>query len=277
MLTWRMTSVPPRAARQPAANSVAKQQIHDIVAHFGAAIHVERDVEIFSDGDDALSAYLVTGGTVRACKLMRDGRRQIEAFYLPGDIFGLEDEETHSCSAEAVSSVHVLAMNKTALHSMAMQNPSVSHQLWKISSEHLLQANRHAQLLGRMHARERVVAFLLEMATRLGTNVAVELPMSRHDIADYLGLTIETVSRVLAKLEKLGIISIPVARSIVLSNLHALVGMNDESCGCTSVGIGASTDAGGASASRMRTHVSRDMPVAARRWPPASPALASGV
>jgi CRP/FNR family nitrogen fixation transcriptional regulator len=158
---------------------------------------------------------------------MSDGRRQISAFYLPGDMFGLEAEEDHRFSAEAVCDSEVMVVKRRAFLAQAARDSEMVAQLWAQTMGHLQRAQNHMLLLGRKNAQERVAAFLLEMAERLSKSGAVELPMSRQDIADYLGLTIETVSRTLTQLERERVIAIPVSRRIVLRDRSALSELND--------------------------------------------------
>jgi CRP/FNR family nitrogen fixation transcriptional regulator len=118
-------------------------------------------------------------------------------------------------------------VRRRAFLAHAARDPEMVAQLWRQTMGHLDRAQNHMLLLGRKNAQERVAAFLLEMAERLSKNGAVELPMSRQDIADYLGLTIETVSRTLTQLERDRVIAIPVSRRIVLSDRSALGELND--------------------------------------------------
>jgi CRP/FNR family nitrogen fixation transcriptional regulator len=158
---------------------------------------------------------------------MSDGRRQIGAFYLPGDIFGLEAEDVHHFSAEAIGDCGILVVKRSALMAEATRDGAMVAQLWTETMMHLQRAQDHMLLLGRKNAQERIAAFLLDMAGRLSQQSTVELPMSRQDIADYLGLTIETVSRTFTQLERDGVISIPVSRRILLRDPAALGLMND--------------------------------------------------
>jgi CRP/FNR family nitrogen fixation transcriptional regulator len=181
--------------------------------------------EIFGQNEAVKEVYAVMSGAVRFTRLTRDGRRQIGAFYLPGDLFGLESEERHSFSAEAVVSSKLKVAKRTAFLEVAMHSHTLAHQVWMATASHLQRAQGHMSLLGRGTAQERLATFLLEMDRRLNALGNIELPMPRRDIADYLGLTIETVSRVLSQLERAKIISIPGIRSIVLLKRPALRAM----------------------------------------------------
>jgi CRP/FNR family transcriptional regulator, nitrogen fixation regulation protein len=191
----------------------------------GASMNFGRNEEIYGEGDPADYLYKVVSGTVRTYKILSDGRRQIATFYLPGDVFGLEMDEIHTTSAEAVTASKVLVIKRSALIALADRDHDVARQLWAMTARELQRAQEHMLLLIKS-AQERVAAFLLEMAARLPTGNAVELPMSRQDIGDYLGLTIETVSRTLTQLENDAAIALPSSRRVVLRNRSALDRLN---------------------------------------------------
>jgi CRP/FNR family transcriptional regulator, nitrogen fixation regulation protein len=157
--------------------------------------------------------------------VLNDGRRQIGAFLLPGDMFGLEAGATHASSAEAVADSVILVIKRSAVVALAERDPEVASQMWTLTARELGRAQNHMLLLIR-NAQERIAAFLLEMAERAPGADAVELPMSRQDIADYLGLTIETVSRTLTQLEAEAAIALPTSRRVVLRNRSALSELN---------------------------------------------------
>lgn len=191
----------------------------------GAPMSFGRNAEIYGENEPADYLYKVVSGTVRTYKILSDGRRQIGAFYLPGDIFGLEVEDEHAFSAEAITDVRVLVIKRSAVMALAARDHDIARQLWTLTGRELHRVQDHILLLIKT-AQERVAGFLLEMADRVSGGNAVELPMSRQDIADYLGLTIETVSRTLTQLENAAAISVPSSRHIVLRNRAALTRMN---------------------------------------------------
>jgi CRP-like cAMP-binding protein len=131
----------------------------------------------------------------------------------------------HAFSAEAVTDCKVLVIKRSALTSLAARDPEVSRRLWDMTARELQRAQGHIMLLIKT-AQERVAGFLLEMSTRSTSANEIELPMSRQDIADYLGLTIETVSRTLTQLENTAAIAVPTSRRIVLRNRSALSRLN---------------------------------------------------
>lgn len=191
----------------------------------GATMAFSRNTEIFGENEPADYLYKVVKGGVRTYKILSDGRRQIGGFYLPGDIFGLEFADDHTLSAEAISDTKVLVIKRSALNALAGRDASVSRQLFAHSNRELRRMQEKVLLLVKS-AQERVVSFLLEMAERVSGSNAIELPMSRQDIADYLGLTIETISRTLTSLECAAAIEVPTSRRIVLRNRSALSRMS---------------------------------------------------
>ena len=157
-------------------------------------------------------------GSVRTYKLLSDGRRQIGAFHLPGDIFGLENGHLHRFTAEAIVNTTVGLVRRESLEREARNDPAMVRNLLKMTTDNLQHVENHLLLLGRQTAPERVAAFLIEMNGRQKSAGAVALPMTRRDIADYLGLTIETVSRALRAYQRKGYVEVggPMQRDIVI-------------------------------------------------------------
>jgi CRP-like cAMP-binding protein len=191
----------------------------------GATLNFGRNVEVFGEGEEAEYFYQVKTGCVRAYRILNDGRRQVCNFYLPGDVFGIEAGDEHSFSTEAVVPTTITVVKRSLLQSRASGDSTLARQLFDLSVAELRRAQGHILLLIKS-AQERVAGFLLEMASRKKTAGEIELPMSRQDIADYLGLTIETVSRTLTQLEEAATIALPSARRILLRNRAALVRLN---------------------------------------------------
>src|SRR4051794_25891667 len=154
-----------------------------------------KDTEIFGQAEPAEYIYQVVEGAVRTHKLLSDGRRQIGAFHLPGDIFGLENGDFHRFTAEAIVDTTVRLVRRQSLEYVAKNDPAMVRSLLTMTTANLEHVENHMLLLGRQNARERVAAFLLEMNGRVIAGSVIALPMDRRDIADYLGLTLETVSR----------------------------------------------------------------------------------
>jgi len=181
-----------------------------------------RNTEIYGENEPADYLYKVVSGSVRTYKIFDDGRRQIGGFYFPGDMFGLEHGESHQFSAEAIDNCVVLVVKRSGLVALAERDGDIARQLWSHTAAELQRVRAHMLLLIKS-AEQRVACFLIEMAGRMFNHEVVELPMSRQDIADYLGLTIETVSRTLTHLEAKAAIALPTSRRIVLRNRTALV------------------------------------------------------
>ena len=191
----------------------------------GAPMPFARNAEIYGENEPAEYLYKVINGTVRTYKVLNDGRRQIGAFYLPGDIFGLEVGDEHTFSAEAIVDCKILVIKRSMVINLAARENDVARQLWAMTASELQRVQDHIMLLIKT-AQERVAGFLLEMAKRAPASNEIDLPMSRQDIADYLGLTIETVSRTLTQLENSAAIAVPSSRRIVLRNRAALSRLN---------------------------------------------------
>lgn len=188
----------------------------------GTRLTFARDEEIYSEGDDARHWYKVVSGTVRTCKLLADGRRHIANFFFAGDFLGIEDVGAHALSAEAITDVVLTRYMRAAIERMAEQDPGLARRVREMAFTRLAEAHGHMLLLGRKTAAERVASFLLEIADRGGDENHLDLPMSRYDIADYLGLTTETVCRVLSSLKRCGAIAVPNAQRIDLLNRSEL-------------------------------------------------------
>ncbi|MBR1174670.1 helix-turn-helix domain-containing protein [Bradyrhizobium sp. KB893862 SZCCT0404] len=165
-----------------------------------------RGSEIYGEKEPVEYVYQVKSGTVRSYKLLSDGRRQIGAFHVPGDIFGLENGSLHRFTTEAVVDTTVRLIRRETLDTAAEADGTLIRSLLCMATTNLRHAEDHMLLLGRKTSMERVAAFLIEMDKRLTATSILALPMTRRDIADYLGLTIETVSRSLSSLRELGIL-----------------------------------------------------------------------
>ena len=159
---------------------------------------------LFSEGDDANGLFNVTKGVVRLYRLLADGRRQIVGFALAGDFLGLSLNPTFAMSADAITDVEVCRFGRAAFVACVEAKPHLLKTIHEFTSNELLIAREQMVLLGRRSAQERVAAFLLALRARyqrIGIcDVGVQLPMTRQDIADYCGLTLETVSRAFSKL-----------------------------------------------------------------------------
>lgn len=223
-ITVRSTGQPPGFGA--AASLSARRPLTDAFALTGAPLTVAKDAEIFGQGEPAEYAYGVVSGVVRTHKTLSDGHRQINAFLLPGEIFGLDAGDEHRFTAEAVCDSTVVFIKRSELAKLAEHDCDVANGLWALAADELRRLQDRTLLLGHGSAQERVASFLLEMAGRTTQSDTVVLPMSRQDIADYLSLTIETVSRTLTALGHAEVIRLPESRTVQLCNKAALARLN---------------------------------------------------
>jgi len=177
-----------------------------------------KDQQIFCEGSSTDFIYRIVSGAVRSVRLLADGRRQVADFYLPGDVFGVELDVERLATAEAISETVVVVARRSNL----AVDPDQSHRLWRHASRELRRCRDHVLTLGRRSASERLANFLIGLAKRLERGDAFDLPMTRQDIADYLGLTIETVSRTMTQLQGQGLIELDGCRHIRLRRPAAL-------------------------------------------------------
>lgn len=167
---------------------------------------------LYWEGDPAHNVYWIVAGAAKCFKLLSNGRSQITRFATSGDFLAMSSFDSHDCSAEALTACHAVHIPRKVLETVADGDPLLHRQIMQVLSGELESSRRQVLLLGRMHAVERLSTFLLDFADRSaargsGDSAVVELPMTRTDIADYLGLTIETVSRVLNKFKRDGLIA----------------------------------------------------------------------
>jgi len=217
-------TAPPPTGSVPTARD-ANGSLAQSLPLMGATLSYPRNTEIFGEDEPTEYLYRVVSGSVRTYKILSDGRRQIGGFYLPGDVFGLESGDEHTFSAEAITDAKLLVVKRSAIAALASRDAGIARELFHLTSRELQRMQMRVLLLVKS-AQERVASFLLEMAERASAGNIVELPMSRQDIADYLGLTIETVSRTLSVLETAAAIEVPTSRRIVLRNRPALNRLN---------------------------------------------------
>lgn len=218
--------MPPLASLQPTAETVRNSTVGAPSPNIdfpGSLMTFGRDEEIFGQGEPAIQVYKVRTGAVRCFKMLSDGRRQIADFYLPGDVFGVEAGTEHRVTAEALTESTVTVARRSALTDGASDEIGRAQALWRLAIGDLQRSQDHALTLGRRCATERVASFLVDIADRLGDADAIVLPMTRQDMADYLGLTIETVSRTLTQLQATGLIRVGSCRCIQLLDRDALV------------------------------------------------------
>jgi CRP/FNR family nitrogen fixation transcriptional regulator len=206
---------------QSPAVALPTDALTDVMSQMGLRMSFSRDEEIYGQDEPADLVYRVVEGAVRTTRLLSDGRRQIGDFYFAGELFGLEPGEEHRFSAEALGDCVVQVLKRSALRSLAHNDPAIERMISRATARELDRAQDHVLLLGRKTACERVASLLMRLATR-GQDATAELPMGRQDMADYLGLTIETVSRMLSQLQTAAIVQFTGLRVFHISNRAAL-------------------------------------------------------
>jgi CRP/FNR family nitrogen fixation transcriptional regulator len=188
----------------------------------GTVLKVKRNAAVFNQGDPARHVYKVIGGAIRTCRVLVDGRRQIADFHLPGDVFGLDWQCEHGFTAEALADAVIVSYPRTQLELAAETQAAVQKLLMSQLARSLSATQNHVVMLGRQTAQERLAWFLLRIMARSADGTELELPMSRLDIADYLGLTIETVSRGMSQFKRLHLITVSGAHKVTLKSVAAL-------------------------------------------------------
>ncbi|MES2032864.1 MAG: helix-turn-helix domain-containing protein [Pseudomonadota bacterium] len=178
----------------------ASQAVTDPWDVIGVRMPYAAGEEIYAQEERADMVYRVTSGAVRTTRLLSDGRRQIGDFYYPGDVFGLESGEEHRFSADALSTANILVIKRSALSHHGEDGARIERALWAATAQELRRTQEHLSLLGCKSACEKVAAFMLDVADRTKGELAI-LSMGRQDMADYLGITIETVCRMLRQLQ----------------------------------------------------------------------------
>ena len=193
----------------------------------GSRRSLDRNAELFAEGDAADCWFRVISGAVRLSKLLANGRRHITEFYFAGDCFGIDNLPERLFSAEAVGEVVVMRYPRRATERLIDEQPQLARSLRDMMVCDLANAQMRMLLLGRMSAPERVATFLLDMFDRRDARRSLDLPMSRSDIADYLGLTIETVCRVLSAFKRDGLIDIANPHQIELRDRGGLAAIGE--------------------------------------------------
>jgi CRP/FNR family transcriptional regulator len=181
---------------------------------------------VFYEGDDSTFLFNVVRGSLSLSKLLPDGRRQVTGFLFSGDFLGLSIGGAYPYTAEALAPTELCRFDRPGLTRILDKFPKLEHQLLSLASNELAQAQDHLMVLGRKTAIERVATVLLKLVDRIGKNgnsgCALDLPMSRSDLADYAGLTTETVSRTLSRMKKQGLIDTVGVRGLHIPRVGAL-------------------------------------------------------
>lgn len=205
---------------------LSTQQFRCFMTVLGQA-SVEPGTTIFREGDPAQHLYTITAGAVKLYKLLSDGRRQIITFLFPGDFFGMTINDNYAYTAESMTPAVFCRFPRRKLESLFTELPLLERKLLGAITQELTAAQEQMLLLGRKTARERVASFLVDLRRRLSSkgdkSPLFTLPMSRSDIADFLGLTIETVSRTLTGLKRDGLIALPDANHVLIQRFDELL------------------------------------------------------
>ena len=211
------------AKETPGAVTGADEDLRAL-KRIGTKVRFERGQTIFNEGDSADHAYKLVSGVVRMCKHMPDGRRQIVQFLFTGDFFSFMELTGHRLTAEAVNDVVLTCYPLRQMAQLGKEKPSVRERFLTLLASRLRYMHDHLIILGRQTAKERVASFLLQLLERTGSGEdgLVESAMSRQDMADYLGLTIETVCRVLTRFKRQRLIEIPNLHQLVLKDIETL-------------------------------------------------------
>ncbi|CAN7503031.1 helix-turn-helix domain-containing protein [Phenylobacterium sp. LjRoot164] len=186
-------------------NELPSSRSIDAFGPIGVRMHFAAEEEIYAQEEDADLIYQVLEGAVRTSRLLSDGRRQIGDFYYPGELFGMEPGDKHSFSADALGDCTILAAKRSAVRHCGDQRERLEDLIWAATAQELARTQEHLFVLGRRGACEKVASFLMSASKRAKSDLT-PLAMSRQDIADYLGLTIETVSRTLTQLQSDGLV-----------------------------------------------------------------------
>lgn len=204
-------------------NTAFVGQAEPIAAWNGLGVRMQfaADEEIYAQEEEADLFYQVIQGAVRTSRLLSDGRRQVGDFYYAGDLFGFEGGPLHRLAAEALGACEILVVRRSALRQFGAADGCFERQVWTATSKELSRTQEHLLLLGRKTAAEKVAAFLMGLANRF-PGVWTDLPMGRQDVADYLGLTIETVSRMLTQMQSENLVRFESCRRFTILDRRAL-------------------------------------------------------
>lgn len=202
-------------SEQPAVRQVAE------LDRMGIQVACRRGQTLVEEGNPAEYIFKVVSGALRAVRLLADGRRYVASFHMPGDFLGLGDGENYGHSIEALADATLVRYTRASFEAMLDRDPSAGRRFFGLMRKELSAAQDRLLLLGRKTAAERLASFLLTLADRKtgsngAQNCAIELPMNRSDMADYLGLRIETVCRLLTDLKHRRVIDLPGIHSVMV-------------------------------------------------------------
>ena len=192
------------------------------LSKIATAVHLAKNATVFFEGDENTYLFNVVTGAVRLSKLLHDGRRQVTGFLFPGDFLGLSIADTYAYSAETLSETSLCRFKRSSLIKLLDRFPKLEHRLLELASNELLEAHTHMMLLGQKHATEKISTTLVHLMKRIGLRrkdaIVIELPMNRIDLAEYAGVSAETVSRCLTSLREKSVISLPQTNTVCILN-----------------------------------------------------------
>lgn len=231
----RMPILPPGGfpSRQPAGVrgqtakvvSLPGAGVGDALQRIGQPMAVARNRAVHEAGEPASNLFRVVDGTLRVVQLLPDGRRHVISFLQAGDYFGLDENGEYVSTVEAVTDCSLVRYPRRQFDTLLESDAGAGWQIFRLMCRQLTTNNRMLLLLGRKTAAERMASFLVGIADRGGqgeSDAQISLPMSRGDIADHLGLTVETVSRLVTKFRQRKLIRLTSAHEMVIPDLEAL-------------------------------------------------------
>jgi len=193
----------------------------------GSTMRLRARQTLFREGDPATRVFTLTRGSLKLCKLLPDGRRHVVGFMYAGDFLGISVDDEHAFSAEVVEDAQLCCFSRSRFDSFLADHPLMEHELYRMAAHELSAAQQQLILLGRKSATERLASFLVLLADRADRlagekTCVVDFPMSRADIADYLGLTKETVSRIFSAFRAGRLIRLRAMNKVEILNRPAL-------------------------------------------------------
>lgn len=214
------------AAHADATNAADRSFWNGTSGTAHSILNLDHTESLFFEGDEADFVYEVVEGVVASYSILADGRRQIHGFFFPGDLLGLSPDGQYHANTCAIGKIRLRSIPRAKLMRTAAERPEVGAKLLECATSQLVGMQNHFVLLGRKCAREKVASFLHALALRYAAKgsptVTFRLPMSRSEIADYLGLTIETVSRTITKLRIAGLIDLPNSSTVEVRSMRKL-------------------------------------------------------
>lgn len=206
------------AVRDQAICAVLSDEELREVSRITTAVNLAKGGIVFLEGEENTYLFNVVNGAVRLSKLLSDGRRQVTGFLFPGDFLGLAVAEAYAYTAEAMSDTSLCRFNRASLVKLLDRFPKLEHRLLEVASNELVEAQAHMLMLGQKHVMEKVSATLMNLMKRIGQTrdgtIIVDLPMTRTDLAEYIGVSTETVSRSFTRLRQIGVIGLPTVWSV---------------------------------------------------------------